>query len=81
MPPIDSSSSFEVSGVDVDVFATNPDAARLEGWRQAQRKGWEALWGRTHGGEKGPSLSDSALDGIVADVVAAFAADIGLWRL
>jgi hypothetical protein len=69
VPPIDSSSSFEVSGIDVDVYAANPDAARLEGWRQAQRKGWDALWGRTHGGEKGPQLSDSALDGIVAGIV------------
>ncbi|MFD1611856.1 heavy-metal-associated domain-containing protein [Sphingomonas tabacisoli] len=69
VPPIDSSSSFEVSGIDVDVYAANPNGARLEGWRQAQRKGWDALWGRTHGGEKGPQLSDSALDGIVAGVV------------
>lgn len=69
VPPIDSSSSFEVSGIDVDTFAGNSDAARLAGWREAQRKGWDALWGRTHGGEKGPALSDSALDGIVAGIV------------
>lgn len=69
VPPIDSSSSFEVTGIDVDVYAATPDAARLEGWRQAQRRGWDALWARTHGGEKGPSLSDSALDAIVAGIV------------
>lgn len=69
VPPIDSSSSFEVSGIEVDTYAANADAARLAGWREAQRKGWDALWGRMHGGEKGPSLSDSALDGIVAGVV------------
>ncbi len=69
VPPIDSSSSFEVSGIDVDTYAGSADAARLAGWREAQRRGWDALWGRLHGGAKGPSLSDSALDGIVAGVV------------
>jgi hypothetical protein len=69
VPPIDSSSSFEVSGIEVDVYASNADAARLGGWREAQRKGWAALWSRTHGGASGPTLSDSALDGIVAGIV------------
>ena len=69
VPPIDSSSSFEVSGIEVDVYGPNADAARLGGWREAQRKGWAALWARTHGGEKGPMLSDSALDAIVAGIV------------
>lgn len=69
VPPIDSSSSFEVSGIDVDTYAGSADGARLAGWREAQRKGWDALWSRTHGGAKGPSLSDSALDGIVAGIV------------
>jgi hypothetical protein len=69
VPPIDSSSSFEVSGIEVDVYGPNADAARLAGWREAQRKGWDALWARTHGGAKGPGLSDSALDGIVAGII------------
>lgn len=69
VPPIDSSSSFEVSGITVDVYGANADAARLGGWREAQRKGWAALWARTHGGARGPGLSDSALDGIVAGIV------------
>jgi hypothetical protein len=69
VPPVDSSSSFEVTGIDVDVYAANSVAARLAGWRLAQRRGWTALWARTHGGEKGPNLSDSALDGIVAGIV------------
>ncbi|HYZ49221.1 MAG TPA: heavy-metal-associated domain-containing protein [Sphingomonas sp.] len=69
VPPIDSSSSFEVTGIDVDVYGPNADAARLAGWREAQRKGWDALWRRTHGGEAGPALNDSALDGIVAGIV------------
>jgi hypothetical protein len=69
VPPIDSSSSFEVSGIEVDVYGANADAARLAGWREAQRKGWDALWARTHGGAKGPGLSDSALDAIVAGII------------
>lgn len=69
VPPIDSSSSFEVSGIEVDVSADTADAARLGGWREAQRKGWQALWSRTHGGERGPVLADSALDAIVAGIV------------
>lgn len=69
VPPIDSSSSFEVSGISVDAYGPNADAARLAGWREAQRRGWNALWSRTHGGAKGPGLSDSALDGIVAGII------------
>lgn len=67
--PIDSSSSFEVSGVDVDVAASTSEAARYGGWREAQRKGWQALWRRIHGNNGAPRLSDSALDGIVAGIV------------
>lgn len=69
VPPIDSSSSFEVSGIEVDVYGPDADAARLAGWREAQRRGWQALWARTHGGARGPTLGDSALDGIVAGII------------
>lgn len=68
--PIDSSGSFEVSGITVDVRAKTADAARLGGWRIAQRKGWQQLWAKMHGGQAGaPALGDSALDGIVAGIV------------
>lgn len=68
--PLDSSGSFEVSGIEVDVAAKTAEAARLGGWRIAQRKGWAMLWAKTHGGAGGaPGLSDSALDGIVAGIV------------
>ena len=67
--PIDSSSSFEVSGVAVDVSASSSEAARYGGWREAQRKAWRALWTRIHGNAGAPGLSDSALDGIVAGIV------------
>ncbi|CAN5271386.1 hypothetical protein BH09PSE3_BH09PSE3_06750 [soil metagenome] len=68
--PIDSSGSFEVTGIDVDVAAKTADAARLGGWRLAQRKGWQMLWSKMHGGAGGaPGLSDSDLDSIVAGIV------------
>jgi hypothetical protein len=68
--PIDSSGSFEVTGINVDVAAKTADAARLGGWRLAQRKGWEMLWAKMHGGAGGaPGLSDSDLDSIVAGIV------------
>ena len=68
--PIDSSSSLEVSGVTVDVRAENAEAARLGGWRLAQRRGWQMLWAKMHGGQGGaPALGDAALDGIVAGIV------------
>lgn len=68
--PIDTSGSFEVTGINVDVAAQTAEAARLGGWRIAQRKGWALLWAKTHGGSSGaPALSDSQLDGIVSAVV------------
>ena len=68
--PLDSSGSFEVSGVSVDVAAKTAEAARLGGWRLAQRKGWAMLWAKMHGGNGGaPALGDDALDAIVAGIV------------
>lgn len=68
--PIDSSGSFEVGGIQIDVRAKTADAARLGGWRIAQREGWKQLWAKMHGGQGGaPVLGDSALDGIVAGIV------------
>ncbi len=69
IPPIDSSGSFEVAGIDVDVAGKTPEAARLGGWRIAQRKGWQLLWAKTHGGVPGGIPADSVLDGLVAGIV------------
>lgn len=69
VPPIDSSSSFEVSGIKVDVTGPTAQAARIGGWREAQRRGWRSLWRRTHGSDAAPALSDSTLDSIVSGIV------------
>ena len=69
--PIDSSSTYEVTGIAVDVAAESADAARYQGWRLAQEKGWKALWASTHHvpQSEAPDLPDSTLDGIVAGIV------------
>jgi hypothetical protein len=64
---IDSSNDFEVSGVTVDTTGPNAEAARLAGWREAQRKGWAQLSRRLGGG--GAMLSDGTLDSIVSSIV------------
>ncbi len=65
--PIDSAGSYEVAGITVDVAAKTPDAARLGGWRLAQRKAWVQLSKRLGG--QGTMLSDGALDAIVSGIV------------
>ena len=65
--PIDSSGSYEVSGVSVDVAAKTADAARYGGWRVAQRKAWVQLSNRLGAG--GASVSDGTLDQMVSGIV------------
>ena len=71
VPPIDSASTFEIGGIEVDVSAENAEKARFEGWRQAQAKGWKALWAKTHGRpiSQAPGLSDSALNAMVSGII------------
>jgi len=71
IPPIDSASSFEVTGVEVDVFAENAQAARTEGWRRAQGEGWKLLWARTNNrpASEAPTLSESVLSSIVSGII------------
>ncbi len=68
--PIDSSSNYEVTGVQVDVAGQTADEARTAAWRLAQRKGWKILWGRMHGlgPDAAPGIPDSTLDSIVAGI-------------
>ena len=65
--PFDSSGTYEVNGIQVDVTGKNADAARYAGWRLAQRKGWQLLSQRMGAGNGG--LSDSALDSLVSSIV------------
>ncbi len=65
--PIDSAGSFEVGGIRVDVSGKTADAARLGGWRIAQRKGWSLLSQRLTG--RPSNLSDGALDALVTGIV------------
>jgi len=71
IPPIDSASTFEVTGIQVDVVAADADKAREEGWREAQQKGWKALWAKTNGRPlaEAPALTDAALNGMVSAIV------------
>jgi hypothetical protein len=63
----DSSGSFEVGGVDVDVRGKDAESARLGGWRLAQRKAWPMLAQRLTG--ESSTLSDSALDAMVTGII------------
>lgn len=65
--PADSSGSYEVSGISVDVTAKSAEAARYAGWRIAQRKGWEQLSRRM--GRGGGMLPDGTLDAMVSGIV------------
>lgn len=65
--PIDSSGDFEVTGVRVDVAAKSPEAARVGGWRLAQRRAWTQLSQRLGGG--GAVVSDGTLDQLVKAIV------------
>lgn len=67
LSPVDSSGSYEVGGIAVDVTAGTADAARLDGWRLAQRKGWQMLSQRLGAG--GALVADSTLDAVVSGIV------------
>lgn len=64
---VDSSGSFEVTGIVVDVRGETADQARQNGWRLAQRKGWQQLSQRLRGSPS--SLPDSTLNGLVTGIV------------
>ena len=69
--PYDSTTNFEVGGVQVDVRAASGEAARSEGWRRAQILGWRLLWARTHNRpvDQAPDLPESTLSGLVSGIV------------
>lgn len=69
--PVDSTSNFEVTGIQVDVNGANANEARQEGWKEAQRLGWKKLWARTTGRpeNQAPEVSDAVLNQIVSAVI------------
>jgi hypothetical protein len=71
VPPIDSASTLEVTGIEIDVGGKNADEARLEGWKQAQGKGWKMLWAKTTGQPiaQAPTLPESVLNQIVSGII------------
>ena len=71
IPPIDSSGTLEITGIKVDVTAKDAQSARYEGWREAQRQGFRALWAKMHGqpASNAPRVPDSVLDQLVSSIV------------
>jgi hypothetical protein len=71
VPPIDSASTFEITGVTVDTTGKTAQEAREEGWRQAQSKGWKALWAKTNNRPvtEAPDLPESTLNGMVSGII------------
>lgn len=67
--PIASTGDFEVDGISVNATGKTAEEARANGWLQAQRKGWEILYARTHAGAKAPELPDSRIAQMVSAVV------------
>ena len=65
--PIDTSGSYQVDGVQVDVSGPSAAAARLAGWKVAQRKGYEMLARKM--GVGGGVPSDAVLDSMVTGIV------------
>lgn len=67
--PIASSGDFEVDGIEVNVTGDNSYDARQNGWREAQRLGWEKLWKQNGAGGAAPALDDGTIDSMVSAVV------------
>ena len=71
IPPVDSASTLEITGVEVDTSAKTSEEARLKGWQEAQSKGWKALWAKTTGNpiNQAPTLGDAVLNSIVSGII------------
>jgi hypothetical protein len=59
--PIASSEDIEVRGIKVDVTGKDPQDARLNGWREAQKLAWEKLGG--------PDIPESQIESMVSAIV------------
>jgi hypothetical protein len=70
IPPLDSASTFEITGIKVDVAGESAESARLAGWRLAQREGFRRLWAEKQKRpiSEAPNLPDSTLDSLVSSI-------------
>lgn len=59
--PVASTSDIMVGGIVVNTTGKNADEARAEGWKLAQKLGWEKL--------KGPAMSPDQIDSMVSAIV------------
>ena len=66
LQPINSSTDYEVGGIEIDVMGDNANDARMKGWKEAQRLAWNKLAAQM-GAPVG--LSDGQLNGIVTAIV------------
>ncbi|OZA60401.1 MAG: hypothetical protein B7X78_08080, partial [Sphingomonadales bacterium 39-62-4] len=69
IPPIASNGDFEIRGIEVNATGDNPEDARANGWREAQRKAWEKLWESNGSGGAAPGLDDGTIESMVSAVV------------
>ena len=61
IPPVANSVDIQVNGIVVDVTGKTGQDARVEGWKQAEKKAWEKL--------RGPAMPVEAIDAMVSSVV------------
>jgi hypothetical protein len=61
IPPVANSVDIQVNGIVVDVTGKNGKEARIEGWKQAEKKAWEQL--------HGPAMPIESIDAMVSSVV------------
>jgi len=59
--PVASSTDISVNGIEVNATGDNPEDARTNGWKEAQRLAWTELGG--------PAIADARLDSLVAAIV------------
>ena len=59
--PVATSSDIQIGGIEVETTGKDAQEARTNGWKLAQRIGWQLL--------KGPAMSDGQIEGMVSAVV------------
>jgi hypothetical protein len=61
IPPVANTVDIQVNGIVVDVTGKTGQEARVEGWKQAEKKAWEQL--------HGPAMPVEAIDAMVSSIV------------